>query len=82
MISGCLYIFIGRNAEFTGRNYKYILYEDRINVPAKEPTQLNSNMNSKGRINGSQEGNGELYSKTCLKRPLKDRQNKGLNGKW
>ena len=22
------------------------------------------------------------YSKTCLKRPLKNRQNKGLNGKW
>ena len=23
-----------------------------------------------------------IYSKTCLKRPLKDRQNKGLYGKW
>ena len=23
-----------------------------------------------------------MYSKACLKRPLKDRQNKGLNGKW
>ena len=22
------------------------------------------------------------YSKTCLKQPLKNRQNKGLNGKW
>ena len=22
------------------------------------------------------------YSKTCLKRPLKNRQNKGLNDKW
>ena len=22
------------------------------------------------------------YSKICLKRPLKNRQNKGLNGKW
>ena len=23
-----------------------------------------------------------LYSKTCLKQPLKNRQNQGLNGKW
>ena len=23
-----------------------------------------------------------LYSKTCLKQPLKNRQNKGLKGKW
>ena len=22
------------------------------------------------------------YSKTCIKRPLKNRQNKGLNDKW
>ena len=22
------------------------------------------------------------YSKTCLKQPLKNRENKGLNGKW
>ena len=22
------------------------------------------------------------YTKTCLKRPLKNSQNKGLNGKW
>ena len=25
---------------------------------------------------------GTVYSKTCLKRPLKNRQNKGLNDKW
>ena len=25
---------------------------------------------------------GSRYSKTCLKRPLKNRQNKGLCGKW
>ena len=24
----------------------------------------------------------QLYSKTCLKQPLKNSQNKGLNGKW
>ena len=23
-----------------------------------------------------------MYSKTCLKRPLKNRQNKGLENKW
>ena len=23
-----------------------------------------------------------IYSKTCLKQPLKNRQNKGLDGKW
>ena len=23
-----------------------------------------------------------LYSKTCLKQPLKNRQNKDINGKW
>ena len=23
-----------------------------------------------------------IYSKTCLKRPLKNRHNRGLNGKW
>ena len=25
---------------------------------------------------------GTLYSKTCLKRPLKNRQNKYINDKW
>ena len=29
----------------------------------------------------SKQQNSE-YSKTCLKRPLKNRHNKGLNGKW
>ena len=24
----------------------------------------------------------DIYSKTCVKRPLKTRQNKGLNDKW
>ena len=63
MISGCLYIFIGRNAEFTGRNYKYILYEDRIHVPAKVPPQLyvNSKIDIIARTNGSEEENGEFY---------------------
>ena len=69
MVSGGFYIFIGRNAEFTGRNYKYILYEDRIHVPAKVPPQLNSNMDSKARINGSEEGNGEIYVVKCTFEP-------------
>ena len=28
------------------------------------------------------EENSDNYSKTCLKRPLKNRQNKGLEDKW
>ena len=29
-----------------------------------------------------QENWGDIYSKTCVKRPLKNRQNKDLKDKW
>ena len=37
---------------------------------------------NKGYYMHSKKFNSFNYSKTCLKWPLKNRQNKGLNGKW
>ena len=58
------------------RTSRKLLTDRRTN----EQMDLNSNL-TPCQI-GSYDKNLSQYSKTCLKPPLKNRQNKGLNGKW
>ena len=68
---------IERTQQIQLQEQEIIRRERELEAQVRKPAEA-----EKYRLEKLAEANRLVYSKTCLKRPLKNRQNKDLNDKW